>query len=67
MSNEIDKDMEEYVRNEGNACPFCGSESIETRGSIESDSGVCWQDVACAECEKAWQDVYKLHSYIVLD
>jgi hypothetical protein len=52
-------DERKYVKNDGNACPFCGSEEFE------GDSGhwggpEAWQGVSCNNCYGEWTDIYKL-------
>jgi len=49
----------EYVKNGGPACPFCKSLDIEG-GSMEIDSGYCWQSVRCNGCNERWTDNYTL-------
>jgi transposase-like protein len=43
-------------------CPYCGSENIEARGDkdVDSDGIELRQVINCLDCEKEWQDVYKL-------
>ena len=40
-------------------CPFCGSTSIEG-GFVEIVAKGAWQRVRCDDCERAWNDIYKL-------
>jgi hypothetical protein len=53
----IDKNA--YIKGEGLACPFCGSESVQG-GFVQIEAGKGFQEMSCAECEGAWQDVYQL-------
>jgi len=53
----------QYVDNGGTLCPFCKSEAIE--GSrVEVDAGTAWQEMRCHDCERMWQDDYKLVGYL---
>ena len=55
----------EYVNNYGTLCrcPFCHSTMIEGDGSIEFEENKVWQKIYCLNCDKTWQDVYKLVGY----
>lgn len=48
-----------YLINNGNICPFCGSEEIEG-GEHEYDDEIMTQVVFCKECNKNWVDIYRL-------
>lgn len=54
----------EYVTNEGNQCPRCGSENIG-KGPIEADAGNAVQSSWCTDCQCQWNDIYELTSYEV--
>jgi transcription elongation factor Elf1 len=54
-----------YLKNSGK-CPNCGSTNI-SGDSIDVDGDCCWQNVTCGECEKTWQDVYRLADVIRVD
>ena len=43
-------------------CPFCKSKNIEGHGiKVDEDDGDCaWQEVVCLDCDKRWNDIYKL-------
>ena len=49
----------DYIRNAGQMCPFCSGESLQG-GFIHVDDGRAFQQVSCLECERTWQDVYRL-------
>jgi len=49
----------DYIRNGGQMCPFCSGGSLQG-GSIHVDDGRAFQQVSCLECERIWQDVYRL-------
>ena len=53
---------EEYIKGDGNKCPFCGSEDI-TGGSIDVEGHSAVQEVSCNECNKEWHDIYQLIGY----
>jgi transposase-like protein len=44
-------------------CPFCHSTMIERDGSIEFVENKVLQKIDCLNCDKTWQDVYKLVGY----
>ena len=48
-----------YLKSNGSACPYCGSNEIEG-GGLESDVGSCWNPVECLECGRCWTDIYEL-------
>ena len=49
----------EYVKDGGDACPFCRSDQIEG-GSFECSAGDAWQSVLCNKCGAEWIDNYTL-------
>jgi hypothetical protein len=48
--HELEKDSE--------VCPFCGSDNISSEPA-ETDTGTCWFDVSCYDCEEGWTEVYE--------
>lgn len=64
-SNHEDGSMsdQEYVEKGGCTCPFCGSDDIEG-GPFNADAGYATQEVSCNECDRSWEDQYKLTGYI---
>lgn len=50
---------EEYLKNRGSKCPYCGSDQIEGE-SVDISSGSASQLVNCLECNSNWVDIYKL-------
>ena len=60
MSNE------EYLSNDGNKCPFCGSESIDG-GTIQTDSDIAWRYCSCDDCNSEWEDQYRMVGYNTLN
>jgi len=49
-----------YIKNGYAKCPFCKSDSIEG-GSIDVDGNETWQKVRCLDCDRVWNDLYKLY------
>lgn len=49
-----------YLESGGNACPFCGSDDVESSGQIQADSNIAWQQVDCLACDESWEDIYTL-------
>ena len=52
-------EKEAYMESNGLVCPFCRAGSIQG-GFVEIETGKALQEMSCLECEKTWQDVYKL-------
>jgi len=60
---EITKEQEaKYLKCHGNICPFCESLHVTTTSSMDQDGGIAWQNCKCLDCEKEWDDMYKLIS-----
>jgi hypothetical protein len=55
-----------YASKGGGCCPVCQSGDTAAN-SCESEGHAVWQDVRCAACGAAWQDVYHLQGYDRLD
>lgn len=53
---------EQYVECGGQNCPFCGSTDL-TGDSIHVEAGKAFQEMGCNECDRSWQDEYKLTGY----
>lgn len=51
----------DYVRNDPEHCPWCKSPEIEVITRPDGDDKYLRQEVACHNCHKHWQDVYKLY------
>lgn len=53
--------LEEAVKN-GDTCPFCGYEGIESEdGSQNFDGNHCSLKVYCLDCDESWVENYKLY------
>ena len=48
-----------YIENTSSQCPYCHSDNI-TGSAVEVDADSAWQEVSCTDCERSWQDIYKL-------
>jgi hypothetical protein len=48
-----------YIQRGGVACPFCESSNIEGR-QFDVQAGTAWQAMSCADCNREWNDVYRL-------
>jgi len=57
--SEWDKKREAYIKNGFSKCPYCQSDHIEG-GGVSVDGDYAWQEVRCVDCNKAWEDIYKL-------
>lgn len=64
MSHDSPVSSEEYVKEGGNKCPFCGATDINGH-AVEIDAGIAYQPVDCSECGKEWTDQYSLVGYVV--
>lgn len=62
MARKVPASSEEYVKEGGNKCPFCGSTDIEG-DQVTIDAGKAYQPVGCNDCEGEWTDVYKLEGF----
>ena len=58
MNKLTKKQKSDYLKNSGK-CPYCKSDQIEG-GSIEIDGETAWQTVSCLNCDKKWNDIYRL-------
>jgi formate dehydrogenase maturation protein FdhE len=54
--------QQEYLENNGNACPNCDSQEISA-SVVEFDDTTAWREVVCDECGSTWADVYQLQGY----
>ena len=52
--------IEDYLKSGGNKCLYCKSGEIATTQKVQTDSQSAWQEVYCNDCNKYWNDVYKL-------
>jgi hypothetical protein len=55
-----EEQSDEYAKNWGGNCPFCGSSQLDGVGSLEIDGGEIWQEIECLDCDARWDDIYKL-------
>lgn len=53
----------EYAKQGGYVCPFCGSINIEGVAGVDVEGGSATQEIRCTNCDRAWQDVYRLIGY----
>lgn len=53
---------EEYVRSDGNCCPWCDARDFEA-SPIECYDGGASQRIECLSCHREWRDLYTLTSY----
>jgi len=51
--------VQDYVRNGGEKCPYCGG-IIEGLFAPVVDGGSALQQVGCIDCGKTWSDIYTL-------
>ncbi len=54
-----DKQKENYLKNNGHICPFCGSIAIKGKG-FDAGGYYVYQNVSCMDCKKEWADQYEL-------
>lgn len=49
-----------YIENNGNKCPVCGAEDLDS-GLTEFDgTGMMYQGIYCKKCRSAWTDMFTL-------
>lgn len=61
-----DPKQQAYLDKHGQRCPQCGSYDIEAH-SIEVDSVTALQEVTCNSCGAAWNDLYSLQGFELLE
>ena len=54
----------EYLINEGNVCPKCGSEDIFSSTEIEDCGLIAFRNCECKKCRFPWEDRFKLIGYV---
>ena len=59
-------DKKAYIESKGAMCPFCRAESIQG-GFVQIEDGKAFQDMDCLECERRWQDAYRLVDVISIE
>ncbi len=52
----------EYLQEEGNRCPSCGSGNI-SGGNFGADCTYAWRPVTCKDCGGEWQEQFVMQSY----
>ncbi len=55
--------IDRYIENGGDACPYCGSNDIEA-GVREYAGKYMYQEITCNACGKFWDATFKLVSII---
>lgn len=55
---------EEYTKQGGVNCPFCGSSNITTE---PFDGEAQTQEVYCNDCDSRWYDIYELKGYQTIE
>ncbi len=53
------EEQQKYLDDDAQYCPYCHSDDLGY-DKLNFESGSTWQDVTCLECNRIWQDVYKL-------
>jgi hypothetical protein len=63
------KQIEEYVKQKGLRCPYCGSVGHVTAGRAIPDADVIQinQSMLCRMCKREWVDVYNLAGIIEVE
>ena len=57
------KMKQDYLKNNGGRCPFCGSAELDTH-HLNSDGSEISEEVECQKCFSIWIDIYKLSEII---
>jgi transposase-like protein len=60
MSKLTKEKIQNYIKNNGLICPYCGSSSIHISSEIEVHREMAYQNVKCIDCEKEWTDEFTL-------
>lgn len=53
----------EYVKRDGNECPFCQSTDFASDGDVEVVGNLASQTIRCNMCGNEWYDHYTLIGY----
>lgn len=61
MKTLTNEQAQNYLKNRGSSCPFCGSDQIQG-DSVEVHDGRVYQSVQCLKCGEGWHDGYTLDS-----
>jgi transposase-like protein len=61
-ANQTPLTQQEYLQ-DSNRCPFCRSASIFGVNSLDAEGGAAWQTIGCHDCDRRWQDMYKMTGY----
>jgi len=54
---------QEYIENNGQQCPFCGSDDIHMQHRPTIGGGRASNPMTCDTCDKNWKDEYELIGY----
>lgn len=56
-----------YPEHRKGLCPSCGEDGNPEGGAVYIEDGYAYQNCYCTECGAAWEDSYKLFSYIITE
>ena len=56
------KTQKQYLKEEGQFCPFCNSSEVESEG-LQADGGNAWAECTCNACGESWTDQYQLTGF----
>ena len=59
-------DKQQYVKEGGSRCPYCGSHDLEG-GDLHSEGSYISQTIDCLSCESKWDDIYQLSGVESID
>ena len=59
-----DEKKQEFIKNRGNICPYCGSKNLDGLGLFEADDNYATHLIHCESCGKQWKDFYILSGII---
>lgn len=54
-----EEQREEYIKNNGQLCPFCSSNDLST-DKLSINDRVITEEIECLNCGEEWQDSYTL-------
>ncbi len=58
MSKLTEEQLRKYQADDGDICPFCGSDRVDIDDGLRTYVGRVEEDKLCLNCEEEWTDVY---------
>lgn len=55
-----------YLENDANSCPYCGSKNI-TGDAVDFDCLHAFRGVSCNDCEETWMEVFEMSGILTAE